>query len=125
MRGLAEKAEALELLMAELSGAPRLDCTAAEWARRIGTNERAVSMYVRSVSGKSFARWRLALVVGRAKTMLRSGAQVRAVAAELGYGRPEAFSKAFHACTGEWPSQWQSRGQPGWRLGLNPPTRNG
>jgi len=45
-------------------------------------------------------------MVERAKTMLDDGASVRAVATDLGYGRPEAFSKAFYAYTGRWPSQW-------------------
>jgi AraC-like DNA-binding protein len=48
----------------------------------------------------------------KATAELAAGRKVKDVAAELGYSRPEAFSKAFNLYSGAWPSSWRhsSRG---------------
>jgi transcriptional regulator GlxA family with amidase domain len=78
----------------------------AEWAAVADMNERTFGVRFRGAFGTTFGKWRQELMIARAKKQLASGLSVRAVAGDLGYLRPEAFSKRFYAMTGTWPSRY-------------------
>src|SRR4051812_42573956 len=96
-------------MVESVSRSPSLGPTVAQWAAAAGMHERTLSQLFRTAFGTSFSRWRLHLMMNRAKDRLSAGVPVKTIAAEHGYGRTEAFSKSFRAVTGQWPSAWRER----------------
>ncbi|WP_199779960.1 helix-turn-helix domain-containing protein [Streptomyces sp. LaPpAH-108] len=77
-----------------------------EWARALGTSDRTVTRAFRQSTGLSFARWRQALRVHRALTLLSEGWDVQTVAEELGYAQPSTFIAAFRRVVGTTPGAY-------------------
>ena len=87
------------------------DSPGAPWslelmAKRAGMSRTAFANTFREVVGQTpvdyLTGWRIALAQNR----LREGAQIKAVAEELGYANASAFSRTFAAKTGMSPRAW-------------------
>jgi AraC-like DNA-binding protein len=67
----------------------------AALAREVGLSERSFRRWFQADVGLSFSRWHQERIVERAIERLRRGESVKAVASDLGYANPSAFSAMF------------------------------
>jgi AraC-like DNA-binding protein len=75
--------------------------------RRLGMDRRAFTRLFRRETGMSFAAWRQQACLVVALPRLAAGDQVTAVALDLGYDSPAAFSTMFKRLLGVAPSRYQ------------------
>ena len=62
------------------------------WARDSGASPRTVTRLFRSELGTPFVQWRQQVLLARAVTLAARNMPLAAIAAELGYASPSAFS---------------------------------
>ncbi|MEU7140917.1 helix-turn-helix transcriptional regulator [Nocardia sp. NPDC046473] len=84
--------------------APTIRSTPDDWAEQMRVSTRTFSRIFRAETGLTFQQWRQRACVAHAMRALASGRPVTAVATELGYATPAAFSVMFHAETSAPPS---------------------
>lgn len=83
---------------------PLMRTRAAEWARRLNKSPRTFSRFFKQQTGLSFGAWRQQACLLAALPKLSAGAPVTAVAMDLGYDSPSAFSTMFRKALGRPPS---------------------
>jgi len=76
------------------------------WARQLHQSERTFSRFFRAQTGMSFLEWRRQACLLSAMAQLATGRSVTAVALELGYDSPGAFSTMFRKKLGQHPSNF-------------------
>lgn len=91
--------------------APRIDVTPREWAQRLGLSERTLQRRFAAGTGTTLSAWRRRACVLHALPRLAAGHSVTAVAAELGYAGPAAFTTMFRRTLGRPPSSYRD---PAW-----------
>jgi AraC-like DNA-binding protein len=74
-----------------------------DWAQRSGASRRTLARLFRAETGFSFAEWRARLRAIDGLARVSSGAPVAAVAADVGYASPSAFSAMVRRNFGEPP----------------------
>ncbi len=94
----------LRALCEEFGSAPTIRSTPQDWARRLRVSSRTFNRLFRAETGSTFQRWRQRACVVHAIHALALGDSVTAVAADLGYDTPAAFSVMFQRETGTPPS---------------------
>ncbi|WP_034302760.1 helix-turn-helix transcriptional regulator [Herbaspirillum sp. RV1423] len=67
----------------------------SEWAKKLHQSERTFSRFFRAETGMAFGEWRQQACLISALALLAMGKPVTAVALELGYESPGAFSTMF------------------------------
>lgn len=100
-RGLAQ-------LCGEFLREPQIRASAQDWARRLNKSPRTFSRFFRQQTGMSFGAWRQQARLLVALPKLSSGASITAVALDLGYESPSAFSTMFRKALGRTPSGFMS-----------------
>ncbi|WP_417285374.1 AraC family transcriptional regulator [Comamonas sp.] len=95
----------LHALCVEFLYAPNIRVLAADWAQRLHQSERTFSRFFRSQTGMAFGEWRQHACLIAALARLAEGRAVTAVALELGYDSPGAFSTMFKRRLGFSPSE--------------------
>ncbi len=102
----------LRELCEDFQRAPSIRSTPESWARRMRVSARTFNRVFRAETGLTFQQWRQRACVAHAMRALMSGAAVTAVAAELGYETPAAFSVMFHREMRMPPSAFRPSGRP-------------
>jgi len=85
---------------------PNIQVSPGEWAKRLHKSERTFTRFFRQETGMSFGEWRQQACMLAALSRLGAGARVTAVALELGYDNPGAFSTLFRKRLGVSPSKF-------------------
>lgn len=80
-----------------------------EWARVAGASARTLARLFQSETGLSFRAWRQQLRLQRALELLSEGVPVTAVALDLGYESPSAFTAMFRRTLGSSPTRYLRR----------------
>jgi AraC-like DNA-binding protein len=83
------------------------------FAGQLGLTPDQFGRLFRKAFGMSFFQWRQQRIIRQAVARLKAGAKVKTIAHELGYSDSAAFSNAFFAATGEWPTQYAGKSEPG------------
>jgi AraC-like DNA-binding protein len=78
-----------------------------DWAAALRLNRRAFTRLFRRETGMSFAEWRQQACVLAALPRLAQGEPVTAIALDLGYDSPAAFSTMFRRWLGAPPSRYR------------------
>jgi AraC-like DNA-binding protein len=78
------------------------------WAQQLHQSERTFSRFFRLQTGTSFAEWRSQACLLSAMARLGTGESVTAVALQLGYDSPGAFSTMFRKRLGSKPSNFMA-----------------
>jgi AraC-like DNA-binding protein len=86
---------------------PRIDVTPEDWARRLNLGVRTLHRRFVTETGTGLAAWRRRACVLHALPQLAAGRPVAAVAADLGYAGPGAFTTMFHRMLGAPPSAFR------------------
>ncbi len=76
------------------------------WAREAGASARTVARLFRSELGTSFLQWRQQVLLARALSMAARRMPMSAIAAELGYASPSAFTAMVRRSVGAPPSRF-------------------
>ena len=76
------------------------------WAKGAGASERTLARLFVKETGLTFGEWRERLRLVTAVARLAEGAAVTAVALDLGYQSPSAFSAMFRRSLGETPGRY-------------------
>jgi AraC-like DNA-binding protein len=92
-----------ESLIAE----PRNNESLEYWAEQVGASGRTVARLFRQETGMTFGQWREQLRVTDAMSRLAVGADVTAIADELGYTDARTFGAMFRRVTGMTPQQFR------------------
>jgi AraC-like DNA-binding protein len=79
-----------------------LDC----WAREAGMARRTLTRLFREETNMSFAAWRQQIRLLEALARLAVGQPITAVALDVGYNSPSAFTAMFRRIFGTTPSQY-------------------
>jgi AraC-like DNA-binding protein/quercetin dioxygenase-like cupin family protein len=74
---------------------PLVHAPPSAWAKKLHKSERTFSRFFRAETGMAFGEWRQQACLISALAMLAKGKSVTAVALELGYESPGAFSTMF------------------------------
>ena len=85
---------------------PTLHTTLDGWARDSGASPRTVMRLFRSELGTSFVQWRQQVLLARAVSLAARKMPMAAIAAELGYASPSAFSAMVRRSVGAPPSRF-------------------
>ena len=85
---------------------PTLHTTLDAWARDSGASPRTVTRLFRSELGTSFVQWRQQVLLARAVSLAARKMPMAAIAAELGYASPSAFSAMVRRSVGAPPSRF-------------------
>jgi AraC-like DNA-binding protein len=93
---------------------PNIHETIDDWGRALGMSRRAFTRQFRRETGLSFMAWRQQACLMSAMPRLVAGEAVTAVAIDLGYENPAAFTLMFKRAFGSPPLAY---------LGLRPPER--
>jgi AraC-like DNA-binding protein len=80
--------------------------TIERWSAALGVSRRAFTRQFRAETGISFAQWRQQACLFAALPRLAAGEAVTAVALDLGYDSPAAFSSMFRRALGAPPSRY-------------------
>jgi AraC-like DNA-binding protein len=80
--------------------------TLDDWARLAGMGRRTLTRTFRADTGMSFAAWRQQARLLEALSLLAIGRSVTAVAYDVGYDSPSAFTASFHRTFGLAPRQY-------------------
>jgi AraC-like DNA-binding protein len=105
------KTAPLDAICAGLMEAPNDPATLDDFATRHGTTPRTLARHFRRQTGMSFAEWRRRARLLRALGWIAEGRPILAVALDLGYDSPSAFSAMFRRELGVSPSHFRSPGQ--------------
>jgi AraC-like DNA-binding protein len=105
------KTAPLDAICARLMDAPNDAATLDDFASRHGTTARTLARHFRRQTGMSFAEWRRRARLLRALGWIAEGRPILAVALDLGYDSPSAFSAMFRRELGVPPSHFRSPGQ--------------
>ena len=111
----------LHALCVEFLYAPDIRATAGEWAQQLHRSERTFTRFFRAETGMAFGEWRQHACLISALSRLAEGQPVTAVALELGYDSPGAFSTMFRRRLGFSPSEVArsvSGQRAGWQVEL-------
>lgn len=95
--------EALAVRCQAFIVAPSIGETIDDWGDDLGMSRRTFTRLFRAQTGLSFAAWRQQACLMSAMTKLVAGASVTAVAGELGYDNPAAFTTMFRRSFGAPP----------------------
>ncbi len=76
------------------------------WAREAGASARTVARLFRSELGTSFLQWRQQVLLARALSMAAKRMPMSAIAVELGYASPSAFTAMVRRSVGAPPSRF-------------------
>ena len=79
---------------------PSAHATIDDWARKLAMSRRAFTRAFRRETGLSFAEWRRQAAVLQAVERITGGETITAIALDLGYGSPAAFSSMFRRVLG-------------------------
>src|SRR5258707_2651994 len=85
---------------------PAREGTLDDCARLAGIGRRTLTRTFRADTGMSFAAWRQQARLLQALSLLATGRSVTAVAYDVGYDSPSAFTASFHRTFGSAPSQY-------------------
>ena len=85
---------------------PGRHTTLEGWARDCGASPRTVARLFRSELGTSFVQWRQQVLLARAVALAARKMSMGAIAAELGYASPSAFSAMVRRSVGATPSRF-------------------
>lgn len=85
---------------------PNAHASPRSWAGKLHQSERSFSRLFRAETGMAFGEWRQHACLLNALTQLAAGRPVTAVALELGYDSPGAFSTMFRKKLGHPPSEF-------------------
>jgi AraC-like DNA-binding protein len=88
--------------------APNDPATLDDLALRHGTTARTLARHFRRQTGMSFAEWRRRARLLRALGWIAEGRPILAVALDLGYDSPSAFSAMFRRELGAPPSHFRA-----------------
>lgn len=102
------KSEPLAPICAHLMEAPNDVATLEALAARHGTTARTLARHFRRQTGMSFAEWRRRARLLRALGWIAEGRPILAVALDLGYDSPSAFSAMFRRELGAPPSSFRA-----------------
>jgi len=102
------KTAPLAAICARLMEAPNDPATLDDLAGRHGTTARTLARHFRRQTGMSFAEWRRRARLLRALGWIAEGRPILAVALDLGYDSPSAFSAMFRRELGAPPSHFRS-----------------
>jgi AraC-like DNA-binding protein len=80
-----------------------------DWARMAGMGRRTFTRSFKQQTGMGLAVWRQQVRLMEALSRLASGQSITAVALDVGYESPSAFTAMFHRNFGVPPSQYQLR----------------
>ena len=97
----------LDAICARLMDAPNDPATLEDLAARHGTTARTLARHFRRQTGMSFAEWRRRARLLRALGWIAEGRPILAVALDLGYDSPSAFSAMFRRELGVPPSHFR------------------
>jgi AraC-like DNA-binding protein len=86
--------------------APKAHETIDAWSRALGMSRRAFTRLFRRETGLSFVAWRQQACLVAALPRLVAGAPVTAVALDLGYDNPAAFTTMFKRVLGSSPREY-------------------
>jgi AraC-like DNA-binding protein len=101
------KTAPLDAICARLMKAPNDAATLDDLAARHGTTARTLARHFRRQTGMSFAEWRRRARLLRALGWIAEGRPILAVALDLGYDSPSAFSAMFRRELGVSPSHFR------------------
>lgn len=85
---------------------PAADLSLEAWAARVGASSRTLARLFQKELAMPFGAWRQQLRLSRAAALVAQGRSLGAVAAELGYASPSAFSAMFKRAFGQSPRQF-------------------
>lgn len=85
---------------------PENNDTIDVWGARVGASARTLARLFRDETGLSFGQWRQQLRLVEAVARLAQGTPVAAVAVELGYQSPSAFTSMFRKTLGASPQRY-------------------
>ena len=102
------KTAPLDAICARLLDAPNDAATLEDLAQRHDTTARTLARHFRRQTGMSFAEWRRRARLLRALGWIAEGRPILAVALDLGYDSPSAFSAMFRRELGVPPSHFRS-----------------
>jgi AraC-like DNA-binding protein len=88
--------------------APDIHATIEQWCESLGMDRRAFTRAFRRETGMSFGEWRQQACLLVALPRLADGESVTAIALDLGYDSPAAFSTMFRRLLGVPPSRYAS-----------------
>jgi AraC-like DNA-binding protein len=97
---------ALAALCVDFLRQPDVHAPPAAWAARLNVSERTFSRRFGLATGMSFGQWRQRACVLVALSRLAAGEPVTAVALDMGYDSPGAFSTMFRRTLGRPPSHF-------------------
>jgi AraC-like DNA-binding protein len=86
---------------------PRIDVVPEQWARRLNVSVRTLHRRFVAETGTGLAAWRRRACILHALPELDAGRPVAAIAADLGYAGPGAFTTMFHQVLGAPPSAFR------------------
>ena len=96
----------LRALCEALLSDPGRHVTLEGWARDCGASPRTVARLFRSELGTSFVQWRQQVLLARAVALAARKMSIGAIATELGYASPSAFSAMVRRSVGATPSRF-------------------
>ena len=99
----------LARICSAILGNPAENRTLQEWGQNVGASPRTLARLFRAETGLSFQQWQQQAKVLIAIPMLVSSVPVTAIAFELGYETPAAFSALFRRIMGVRPSQYPGK----------------
>ena len=85
---------------------PSRHATLGAWSRDSGASARTMSRLFRSELGTSFLQWRQQVLLARAVPLAARRVPMAAIAAELGYASPSAFTAMVRRSVGAPPSRF-------------------
>ncbi|MDO9501834.1 helix-turn-helix domain-containing protein [Falsiroseomonas sp.] len=88
--------------------APDIGEDIAAWCRELGLSRRGFTRMFRAETGLSFRAWQRRACLQAALPRLAAGERVTAVALDLGYGAPAAFTAMFRQVVGVSPQAWRA-----------------
>lgn len=87
--------------------------TLEQWAATVNTSARTLARLFQAEAGSSFLHWRQQVRVLASLPRLAAGEAVTAIALDLGYETPGAFSTMFRRLMGSMPSRYFAAGEHG------------
>ncbi|MGX1806154.1 AraC family transcriptional regulator [Nocardia sp. NPDC055321] len=87
---------------------PTIRSTPDDWAARMRVSTRTFNRLFHAETGLTFQQWRQRACVAHALHALAAGSSVTAIAGELGYDTPAAFSVMFQRATGSPPTVFRA-----------------
>ncbi len=96
----------LKRLCAAIHEDPASERTLEEWAQGVGASSRTLARLFRKETGMSFGAWRQQVRLVDALGRLATGQKVTAVALDLGYQSPSAFTSMFRRALGRAPTRY-------------------